>query len=202
MTAQLGTPQRLPINKLNLYHNNPRQGDTNTIKESLLTHGQFRPIVVNKGTHTGRAYETLAGNHTLIAARQLVHQGHQQFTQLDAYLIDVDNHQATQIMLADNRTADLGTYNNNIILELLDNLDADYTGTGYTQDYIDALLGTNTPETGLPNPNLYTTINLQLNPQLNKKWQQHSQKYETPEKALEHLLDKHNKNNNPKNQIP
>ncbi|MCX5206110.1 ParB N-terminal domain-containing protein [Streptomyces sp. NBC_00237] len=53
------------------YHRNPRPGDLGAICSSLSTNGQYRPIVVNKGTLTGRANEVLAGKHTLKAARHL-----------------------------------------------------------------------------------------------------------------------------------
>ena len=114
----------------------------------MLTNGVFRPIIVNKGTHTERENEVLAGNHSLKAMRELA-QEHPEDTRwhnIDVWLVDVDEEHATRIVLADNRTADLGGYDNDILLELLDNLDGDYLGTGYDEDYIGALLGENTPE--------------------------------------------------------
>ena len=42
------------IDSLTPYHQNPRQGDTAAIAESLRVNGQYRPIVVNLGTRTGR----------------------------------------------------------------------------------------------------------------------------------------------------
>lgn len=57
--------------ELNPYHANARRGDLAAIARSLETNGQYRPIVVNLGRHTGRPLEVLAGNHTLAAARQL-----------------------------------------------------------------------------------------------------------------------------------
>jgi ParB-like chromosome segregation protein Spo0J len=57
--------------ELRTYQRNPRQCDPTAIARSLAVNGQYRPIVVNKGTYTGRPNEVLAGNHTLIAARDL-----------------------------------------------------------------------------------------------------------------------------------
>ncbi|WP_369354623.1 ParB N-terminal domain-containing protein [Streptomyces sp. cg2] len=54
----------IPVDELAPYHRNPRTGDLDSITESLSTHGQYRPIVVNRGTLTGRPNEILAGNHT------------------------------------------------------------------------------------------------------------------------------------------
>lgn len=61
------TVQEFPVDDLNLFHKNPRQGDITAIAESLAVRGQYRPIVVNEGTLTGRPLEVLAGNHTLLA---------------------------------------------------------------------------------------------------------------------------------------
>ena len=135
----LGTTESLPTEQLTTYHQNPRQGDTGTIAESLRTNGQFRPLVVNKGTHTGRPYEVLAGNHTLLAAREL--DGTQDaFPRLDCYVIDVEEDHARRIVLADNRTSDLATYDNHELVELLTATD-DLAGTGWVEDDIELLAG-------------------------------------------------------------
>ena len=60
-----------PVDDLAPYHRNPRRGDVKAIARSLETNGQYRPIVVNLGTHTGRPNEVLAGNHTLAGAKHL-----------------------------------------------------------------------------------------------------------------------------------
>ena len=151
-SANIGSPQTLPIDSLKSYIANPRLGDVAAIKQSMLTNGVFRPIIVNKGTHTGRENEVLAGNHSLKAMRELAQEQPEdtRWQNIDVWLVDVDEEHATRIVLADNRTADLGGYDNDILLELLDNLDGDYLGTGYDEDYIGALLGENTPEEELP----------------------------------------------------
>lgn len=142
MSSQaLGTTQTLPTTKLTTYHQNPRQGDTETIAQSLRKNGQFRPLVVNKGTHTGRPYEVLAGNHTLLAARTLDNT-QDAFPRLDCYVIDVDEDHARRIVLADNRTGDLATYDDGILLELLETADT-VAGTGYKQEDLDALIAAN-----------------------------------------------------------
>ena len=151
-SANIGTSATLPIDTLSNHSMNPRMGDVSAIKQSMLTNGIFRPIVVNKGTHTGRTNEVLAGNHSLKAMRELA-QEHPQDTRwqnIDVWLIDVDEEHATRIVLADNRTADLGRYDNDILLELLDNLDGNYLGTGYDEDDIGRLLGEETPDDWQP----------------------------------------------------
>lgn len=119
--------KEISVKELHLYHKNPRIGDVGSIAESLRVNGQYRAIVVNRGTHTGRAMEVLAGNHTLKAARNL---GWEKIT---AHILDVDEDVATRIVLADNRTADLGDYDQEQLLELLESIDSP-EGTGFEPD--------------------------------------------------------------------
>lgn len=137
-TQHIGTPQRLPIDELTPYHENPRRGDVSAIADSLRAHGQFRPLVVNRGTHTDRPWEVLAGNHTLAAALSLDGSGHE-FRTLDCYVVDVDADEARRIVLADNRTSDLGAYDDAALLDMLQGMD-DLTGTGYDDDDVADLL--------------------------------------------------------------
>lgn len=125
--------QRVNVDNLYTFEKNPRRGNIAKIADSLRVRGQYRPIVVNRGTHTGRDMEVLAGNHTLLAARSLG------WSHIDCGIVDVDEQTARQIVLADNRLSDLGGYDDETLAELLDSLD-DFTGTGYSSDDLDALL--------------------------------------------------------------
>lgn len=125
--------QDYPVAELRTYYKNPNVGNVEEIAKSLRANGQYRAIVVNKGTHTGRPMEVLAGNHTLKAARDLG------WDTITAHLLDVDEDQATRIVLADNRTAELGEIDPEILLEIAATLD-DLEGTGYTDEDLDALL--------------------------------------------------------------
>lgn len=146
-TPGIGELQTRSLTELNTYHNNPKHGDIEAIATSLTINGMYRPVVVNKGTYTNRPMEILAGNHTIKALRLLAERNpdNKQWQQADVYLIDVDDDRATRIVLADNRTADLGTYDNDTLLELLGSLDDDLglEGTGYDDEYVNALLGGN-----------------------------------------------------------
>ena len=144
--SNIGEPEQHNIYQLNYFHKNPRIGDTEAIALSLQTNGAYKPIVVNRGTYTNRPMEVLAGNHRLKAQKLLVERGETQWETIETWMVDVDDEQATRIVLADNRTADLGTYNNDDLLELLGNLNDGIEGTGYDPGYIDALLGANTPD--------------------------------------------------------
>ena len=117
--------RRFAVEELTTYHRNPRRGDITAIAKSLATHGQYRAIAVNVGTHTGRALEVLAGNHTLLAARELG------WTHVDGTTVDVDDAEAARIVAADNKLADLGSYNDEDLLAVLE-LAGDLTGTGYS----------------------------------------------------------------------
>jgi hypothetical protein len=113
------------VDEVTTFAGNPRQGDVDAIAESLTKHGQYRTIVVNTGTHTGRPNEVLAGNHTLLAARKLG------WESIDATVVDVDDAMCRSIVAADNRLADKGGYDEQALLELLEGLDGNLIGTGY-----------------------------------------------------------------------
>ncbi|ACP33587.1 ParB N-terminal domain-containing protein [Corynebacterium aurimucosum] len=140
-TANIGTPQRVPLTDLNLYHKNPRVGDTQAIKGSIVANGIFRPVVVNKGTYTDKPNEILAGNHTAKAIRELAeeHPDDARWQHVDVWMVDVDSERAARIVLADNRTADLGSYDNEELLGLLETVDYDLDGTGYDYGDVDDL---------------------------------------------------------------
>lgn len=139
--AGIGEPQTLPLTQLNTYHKNPRRGDVDAIKGSLLVNGNFRPIVVNRGERTGRPWEVLAGNHTLMATRALAeeHPDDPRWHTIDCWVVDVDEERATKIVLADNRTGDLGGYDDEVLAGLLETVDHDLDGTGYDYDDLDQL---------------------------------------------------------------
>lgn len=142
-TRNIGEPTTLPITELNLHHKNARIGDVETIKGSMVANGVYKPIVVNKGTHTGRPNEVLAGNHSLKAMRQLAEENptDPRWQNIAVWLVDVDEYRATRILLADNATADKGAYDQAALLELLEAVDHDLDGTGYTYEELDTLRG-------------------------------------------------------------
>lgn len=125
--------ESMPVADLRTYERNPRRGDVDAIADSLHRTGQYRPIVVNAGTETGRPFEVLAGNHTLLAAQRLG------WERLDVGIVDVDENTARRIVLADNRTADLGDYDKDILAEVLGSLD-DLVGSGYDAEAYDAVM--------------------------------------------------------------
>lgn len=138
--TSMGTLETHHPADLALYHRNPKVGDVDAIAASLRVNHQYRPIVVNRGTHTGREMEVLAGNHTLKAFRDLAEKHPEENTWqfIDCYVIDVDDDRAARIVAADNRTAELGSMDDRLLLELLSELD-DLDGTGYDLEDLEAL---------------------------------------------------------------
>ena len=129
--------EMVPVRSLNPFHKNPRVGDVEKVAESLKENGQFKPIVVNIGTHTGREREILAGNHTWLAARSLG------WEEIYVGWVDVDEITANKIVLADNGTSDGASYDDSILTELLMNIkDAgeSLVGTTYTDDVLSRLV--------------------------------------------------------------
>jgi Domain of unknown function (DUF4417) len=131
--------REVPLSDLQVFHQNPRVGNVDKIAKSLHINGLYRPIVVNIGTHTGRENEILAGNHTYLGARKpLFWQAGGETYDKPAWdtilcsFVDVDDEAAAQIVIADNKTADDGTYDETVLAELVSGLpDINAAGTGY-----------------------------------------------------------------------
>lgn len=119
----------VPVDGLKHYGKNPRRGDVDKIAESLRENGQYKAIVVRAGSN-----EVLAGNHTLKAAKQLG------WDKIAATFVDVDDDAAARIVLVDNRTNDLATYDDAELTSLLQSLPT-LDGTGFTPVDLADLLG-------------------------------------------------------------
>lgn len=128
MTFDLST-QTVPIDSLTPWPGNPRTHDLNTLRMSLRTHGQYRPLVVQASTR-----RIIAGNGTREAAEA------EGWSEIDVTLLDVDDDQAARIVLADNRLSDLAGYDNVALLSLLESL-PELDGTGYVDSDLDDLAG-------------------------------------------------------------
>lgn len=129
--------EMVPIDTLNKYYKNPRIGDVEKVAESLDNNGQFKPIVVNIGTMTGRPNEILGGNHTFMAAKKL------KWSEIFVAWVDVDETAATKIVLADNGTSDGSKYDDSILTELLSGIKdagASLVGTTYSDDVLNRLV--------------------------------------------------------------
>jgi len=123
--------EKVKLDRLTKHPRNPRRGNLDAIKESLAVHGQYRPIVANL-----RTGHILAGNHTYEAARQLG------WEKIQVAWVDVDEQDELKIVLADNRTADLATYDDEELTRILRELaeiEGGLLGTGFNEDYVSEL---------------------------------------------------------------
>lgn len=120
--------EKVKIEELKQYPNNPRRGNVKLIAESLQEYGQYKPITVNKKTN-----EILVGNHTYAAAITLG------WKEIEVTYVDVDAETAAKIVLIDNRASDLSKYDNEVLLELLEMLNS-LEHTGYGDDEFDNVL--------------------------------------------------------------
>ena len=118
-------------NTLELHPENPRQGDIGAIVTSIEQNGWYGTLIAQK-----KSRRVLAGNHRLQAALAL------DMKEVPVYWVDVDDTEAQKILLADNRVSDLATWDDSILVGLLEGLanDGELLGSGYDGDDLDALL--------------------------------------------------------------
>jgi ParB-like chromosome segregation protein Spo0J len=118
------------IADLEPYPGNPRQGDIGMLSGLLMAHGQYREIVVNS-----RNKRILAGNHVAEAARQLG------WTTIKVAWVDADDDREKRIVLADNRTADLATYDMEALGRAIAGMGPEgIAGTGFSLADLDDVL--------------------------------------------------------------
>ena len=80
------------------------------VAESYATFGQRKPIVARR---EGKGGVVIAGNHQLEAARELG------WEKIPVVWVEDDDITAKALALADNRTADLGSYDDSDLLAML-----------------------------------------------------------------------------------
>lgn len=141
MKSGIGKLETVPTKDLNIYYKNARRGDVDLIMESMKHNGVYKPLVVNRGTKTGRPNEVLCGNHSLMAIRRLADENPQdeRWQTVDVYVIDVDEDQAKRTVLVDNASNDKSTYDVEDLVNLLTELPT-LEATGFTRDEVDQLL--------------------------------------------------------------
>jgi len=120
--------QVMPIDSLTPYHLNAREGDIGAIMQSLASLGQYRPIIVNRRTR-----EILVGNHTWRAAKELG------WSDIAVAWVEVDEGTASKIVVVDNRSSDLATYNEAFLRQTLLSVNS-LEGTGWDGDDLDDLI--------------------------------------------------------------
>lgn len=125
-------PLAVDIDTLTPLPGNPRHGDIAAVKRSYAAFGQRKPIVARRADRV-----VLAGNHQLAAAKAL------EWDEIAVVWVDDDDLTAKAFALADNRTADLGSYDDEALLAMLMPVsdDADLlAATGYNLADLNKLL--------------------------------------------------------------
>ena len=121
-----------PIEKLKHLDGNPRKGNVEAVKKSYEKFGQRKPIVATKDG------EVISGNHQLAAAKELG------WNKIAVVFTDDDELTAKAFALADNRTADLGTYDDDLLADMLGAVSSDLEtleATSFTEDDLYKLIG-------------------------------------------------------------
>lgn len=130
-----------PVDDLQLLPGNPRRGDVDAVARSLEQFGQRKPIVARRSDRS-----VLAGNHTLQAARSLG------WPDIATVWVDDDDATGRAYALADNRTAELGGYDDEALAEMIAAVQgADpelLAATGWTGDDLAALTNSQLPDEG------------------------------------------------------
>ena len=116
--------QELPVDEVVPYPGNARRGNVAVIMDSVREFGQYRPLVCR--ARDGKPPMVLAGNHTLMALAGLG----QETARCE--LIECSDDEARRINIADNRTADLATWDDTALAAQLASFGDDFAGTGFT----------------------------------------------------------------------
>ena len=126
--------QRINITELSSDPSNARkhsQRNIEAIASSLRRFGQQKPIVVDKSN------VVRAGNGTLEAARHLG------WDQIDVVFTNLESSEATAFAIADNRTAELAEWNDDVLAASLQGLDEELqAAAGYEGKELDQILST------------------------------------------------------------
>ncbi len=132
-------PLAIPIDSVNLDAANARkhpEKNMAAIVASLSRFGQRAPIVVQKQGMIVRA-----GNGRVEAAKSLG------WKSIAAVVVDESSVDATAFAIADNRTAELAEWDNDVLASLLNTMpEDDLAATGFDQDDLAELLSELTPE--------------------------------------------------------
>lgn len=125
-----------PVQQFRALPGNPRRGDVQSVVKSYKKFGQRKPIVARR--ESDDFLTVISGNHQLLAAMQLG------WTHIAAVVVDEDMSVSEAFALADNRTADLGTYDDKALAEMIERVAVDESmleATGYDLADLEKLLG-------------------------------------------------------------
>lgn len=102
------TYEMVKVADLNVHPDNARKGNIGRIEESIRVNGFYGAVIAQRSTK-----RIIAGNHRFMAATNLG------MTELPVLWVDVDDNEARRILLADNRSNDLASYDDAMLADLL-----------------------------------------------------------------------------------
>jgi ParB-like chromosome segregation protein Spo0J len=132
----------LPLTSMKLHPKNPKKGDTDAIGESLVANDFYGAVIVQKSTGF-----ILAGNHRWKSATE------KGMVEIPVIVVDCDDATAERILLADNRIADLGSYDDKALAALVKDAQAhsgSLAGTGFMGVDLERMLAKEKPPTEFP----------------------------------------------------
>lgn len=109
----------IPMGSLVSLKNNPRLGDVGAISASYKEFGQMKPIVVVQ--NDDGKYTIVAGNHQYEAAKLLG------WDSIACTVLEGDERKAMAFAYADNRTSDLGGYDEDLLAQLIGDVGNEYS---------------------------------------------------------------------------
>jgi hypothetical protein len=121
-------PLLIPTHSVCPHPDNPNNGDTEAIGESIDTNGMVAPILIQSST----GY-ILSGNHTWMCLVE------RQAERIPAVILDVDDDQAIKIMIGMNQIPRLARPDKAAMLDLLRTVEAPTVGTGVSDHDLKAL---------------------------------------------------------------
>lgn len=138
MTIRNEAYELVPIDAVKPHPRNAKKGNVQVIADSIERNGFYGALVVQRKTSS-----ILVGNHRWKAAKQVG------MTEVPVLWVDVDDATEKRLLLVDNRSSEIGSYDNKGIAALLQEVQ-DATGhlggTGYEQSDLEKLLGELTPK--------------------------------------------------------
>lgn len=156
----------------------------NDIAESLEQFGQYRSIVATQDM------TVLAGHHVLQAAKNIG------LKTVRVDVVEADEKTAKKILLADNRLAELGPgYDLDILLKDLEDLEGDFIGTGFDDEYVklleSAVSGVDEPDDDEPEESDRSgmqKLTLAVTGSLAAQWEAHRQLFPDDTSAFSYLF--------------
>ena len=122
--------EMVPVDRITTHPENARKGSLEVIRESIRTNGFYGACVVQRSTG-----HILVGNHRYLAA---VEEGQ---AEVPVVWVDKSDAEARRLLLADNRTTDTATYDDEALVARLQLVASDDVfGSGFTTEDLDLLL--------------------------------------------------------------